>query len=117
MPARRPVGPPRQLAVGVQIPSQPIDYVDQKQTGHGGEAAHPPRIGAGNHAPHLEQPIVAGRVNIGGRVPGNLGERATEQGPGIALITPQAGIIQMIKPQPRRQQQDQHQQPLFQPVE
>ena len=74
-----------------------VDDCNRQQAGKRREAPHPPGGVGEAPAPQFQQPVVAGRVDVGGGVDGDAGEAALRQRPGVALVVPQRGTGEAVE--------------------
>jgi len=81
-----------------KVQSNAVDDHHEQHAQRRREAAHGPGIAAEDRRPRLEQPIIPGRVNVGGSVACDLAEAAAQQRPGRALVVPQAGCVERMEP-------------------
>ena len=86
------------------------DDQHQQRAQEGAERPQPRLAHAEQPRPQPEQPVIQGRVDIVGRIAGDLGERARRQGGAVTFIRPQALRTQVVETQPRGDHQDDQQQ-------
>ncbi len=93
-----------------QRPPQSIGQQHQDHPQQRGEGARGRLTGTSQPQPAAQQPVVEGRVDIVGRVPGDGGQVSLGQGHAGALVVPQALGIQAIEAQAQSQEQDEQKQ-------